>query len=104
MEAFFALDDDALALVEFIKTLFGRLPNRFQFGFAFFFLRFQKTQRLADDLACILVASGGNLPFDEIVEMICEINVACWHGIHDSGVGNFCQWVGGGKTPENSMP
>src|SRR5262245_57802948 len=93
MEGFLVLDDHALALIEFVEALFGCLPECFQFGFAFFFLRFQQAQRFADNFAGVLVTAGGNLALDEIVEVIGEVDVACWHGVDDSRFGNFCQWV-----------
>ncbi len=50
-----ALQDDALALIDFIEPLFGCLSKRVELRLPFLLLFFQKTQSLADDFAGVAV-------------------------------------------------
>jgi hypothetical protein len=76
---FLAFEENALSLIDFIEALSGCLPKRSQLRLAFLLLFFQKAQSLADDLARVAVAPGGNLALDELVQMFRQIDVARWH-------------------------
>jgi hypothetical protein len=49
-----AVQDDSLALIDFIESLFGCPPKRFQLRLPFLLLFLQKTQRLAYDSLALL--------------------------------------------------
>src|ERR1022692_2616610 len=78
MDRLFALQDDALALIDLRETLFGGLPQ-IQFRFAHLLVFFQKTQSFTDDFAGVAIAPRGTLAFDKEVEMFGEIDVASRH-------------------------
>lgn len=74
-----ALQDDALALIDFIEPLFGCLPKHLKLRLPLLLLFFQKAQGLADDFAGVAVAARGDLPFNKAVPMFGQIDVARRH-------------------------
>jgi hypothetical protein len=72
------LQDDTLALFDFIEPLFGCLAKYSELGIPFLPLSFEKTQSLADDFAGVAVAPRGDLARDEMVQMGGQIDVARW--------------------------
>jgi hypothetical protein len=78
-DGLFAFEHDALPLIDFRESLLGRLPERFQLRLPFLFLFFQQPQRLADDFAGVAVAPRRNLTFNEMIEVIGQVDIACGH-------------------------
>src|SRR5262245_47951754 len=73
VERFFALQNDALALVDVVESLFGSATKHSQLRLALLILFFQKAQGLAHDFAGVRVAPRGNLTFDKVVKMLGQI-------------------------------
>src|SRR5256885_14919527 len=63
------LQDDALALIDFIEAVFGCLSKRLQVRLPILLPFFEKTQRFADDFAGVAVAPRGDLTFDKGIQM-----------------------------------
>src|ERR1017187_4098922 len=75
-----------VAALDIVESFFGGGAKPLDLGLVFPLALLQQAEALADHLACVTEATGGDASLDEAVKIFGEIDVAGWHDTPAAGV------------------